>query len=103
MKFGLKQLHINAINCIFSQYPEIVMVIIYGSRAKGTFRKGSDIDLTLIENKLTFSQLMEIENKIDDLLLPYKIDLSQKRKISDPELINHINRCGLEFYRRENG
>jgi hypothetical protein len=45
---------------------------------------------------------MEIEIKIDDLLLPYKIDLSQKRKISDPELINHINRCGLEFYRREN-
>jgi len=98
MKFGLKQDHINLINEIFAQYPFVEQVIIYGSRAKGNYRKGSDIDLTLIESRLSFSELMEIENKLDDLLLPYKIDLSQKRKISNPDLVDHINRVGQIFY-----
>jgi uncharacterized protein len=98
MKFGLKQDHINRINEIFAQYPLVEQVVIYGSRAKGNYRKESDIDLTLIESRLSFSELMEIENKLDDLLLPYKIDLSQKRKISNPDLVDHINRVGQIFY-----
>ncbi|MBT3385281.1 MAG: nucleotidyltransferase domain-containing protein [Prolixibacteraceae bacterium] len=98
MKFGLKHEHIKAINAIFIRYPIIELVIIYGSRATGKYRKESDIDLTLIEFELSFSELMEIGNELDDLLLPYKIDLSQKRKISNPDLIEHINRVGQIFY-----
>ena len=100
MKFGLKQEHINAINGIFAQFIAIDQVILYGSRAKGKYQKASDIDLTLIELELSFSELMEIENKLDDLLLPYKIDLSQKRKISNPDLVDHLNRVGQVFYEK---
>jgi predicted nucleotidyltransferase len=101
MPFGLKQNQINAINSIFKEYNTIERVIIYGSRAKGTYKPGSDIDLVIEGNDLTFSELMSVENKLDDLLLPYKIDLSQKNSISSEELLGHIQRVGKVFYEKK--
>ncbi len=98
--FGLKQKHINLINQCFAQYPEIHHVILYGSRAKGNYRPGSDIDLA-IKGDLDYSSLLKLENELDDLLLPYKIDLSLYHKISNPDLIDHINRVGKVFYETE--
>jgi len=46
-KFGLKAKHIAAIRNAFRQYPSIEQVVLYGSRAKGNYRTGSDIDLTI--------------------------------------------------------
>jgi predicted nucleotidyltransferase len=100
MQYGLKQPTISAINSVFNQYSTIEQVILYGSRAKGNYRNGSDIDLTIIGNRLTFSELLKIENDIDDLLLPYKIDLSNFEKISNPDLIAHIERVGKVFFHR---
>ena len=100
--FGLKEKDINAINDVFNQYPEIIQVTIYGSRAKGNYKPGSDIDLSIVDADLDFTQLLEIENKLDDLMLPYKIDLSQKRMINNPDLISHIDRVGKPFYVNEN-
>jgi predicted nucleotidyltransferase len=100
MLFGLLEKDITAINSIFKEYKNIEQVIIYGSRAKGNYKNGSDIDLTIIDNDLTLTQLLEIENKLDDLLLPYKIDLSQKRSIANPDLVEHINRIGKQFYKK---
>ena len=76
--FGLKQGHIELINTCFAQYSAIEQVMIYGSRAKGNYMPGSDIDLTIIDNEMSFAELLQLENKIDDLLLPFKIDLSLK-------------------------
>jgi len=102
-KFGLQQKQIDSINAIFAQYTAIEQVILYGSRAKGSYKNGSDIDLSIIEQNMDLTMLLEIETKLDDLLLPYKIDLSQKRKISNPDLIDHINRVGQVFYQKEEG
>lgn len=102
MQFGLKEKTINAINDVFAQYSSIEQVILYGSRAKGNFRNGSDIDLTIIGEELTFTALLKIENQIDDLLLPYKIDLSQFEKINNPDLITHIKRFGQVFFDKNN-
>lgn len=99
-KFGLKQQQIEAIiNCL-AQYQAIEQVVIYGSRAKGNYKRGSDIDLTIIDDGLSFSELLQLETKLDDLLLPYKIDLSLKRQISNPDLIEHINRIGIILYEK---
>ena len=75
----------------------------YGSRAKGTFRNGSDIDLTLLGKGLTLSILFAIENDLGDLMLPYKIDLSILQKIEDPDLVGHIERVGVGFYQKAVG
>jgi predicted nucleotidyltransferase len=98
MKYGLKEQDVQAIQNVFEQYPTVDRVILYGSRAKGDYRKSSDIDLTLEGTSLDLNTLLKIENQLDDLLLPYKIDLSVFHKIENPDLIDHINRVGITFY-----
>ena len=95
--FGLKPDVINRINSVFSGYPNIEQVIIYGSRAKGTYRNGSDIDLALRGTQLTASELITAETQLDELLLPYKIDLCLFDSIQNPDLIEHIKRVGKPF------
>lgn len=98
--FGLKQSTIRKINSVFAAVPEIEQVILYGSRAKGNYRSGSDIDLTVKGEGVSLSLLLKIENMLDDLLLPYKIDLSLFHVLGDPDLIDHIRRVGVVFYAR---
>lgn len=100
--FGLQQKHIDAINQCFAQYSGIEQVIIYGSRARGNYKNGSDIDLSIIGN-LDYANLLRLETQLDDLLLPYKIDLSLRHKISNPDLLAHIVAEGKVFYGKENG
>ena len=101
MTYGLKEEDINKINRLFEQQMNVEKVIIYGSRAKGNFKPGSDIDLTIIGNNFTMEEMLKLENEIDNLLLPYEIDLSVFAKIENPELIEHINRVGKIFYQRK--
>ncbi len=98
--YGLKDNVIQEIGGVFSQYPQIQKAILYGSRAKGNYRNGSDIDLTLQGEGLTLTMLFRIETELDDLMLPYKIDLSILHKISNPDLVAHIERVGLDFYQK---
>lgn len=95
---GLSSATITALQQVFSQHTEVEQALLYGSRAKGNFRKGSDIDLTLLGEKLDYHMLSRIETEIDDLLLPYSIDLSLFRQIDNPDLLDHIRRVGLIFY-----
>ena len=84
----------------FSKYPQIEKATLYGSRAKGNYRNGSDIDLTLKGEALTLSILSKVETELDDLLLPYKIDLSIHHKIENPDLLEHMDRVGIVFYEK---
>lgn len=96
--FGLSESVLNQIKAVLKDHPEAEKCIIYGSRALGTQRPNSDIDLTLTGENLNFSTLLKIENELDDLLLPYQIDLSIMSKIDNKNLIDHINRVGKTFY-----
>lgn len=98
MRFGLKDEVIEEIQSIFIKYPQIEKAVLYGSRAKGNFKNGSDIDLTLFGAGLNLNLLYKIENEIDDLLLPYSIDLSIFEQITNTDLIEHIGRAGIVFY-----
>ena len=100
MNCGLNEKTVHKINTVFSDYPEIEQVILYGSRAKGTYRDGSDIDLTVVGEGVTHSQQLRMENRLDDLLLPYKIDLSLMHEIQNNELLDHIRRVGVVFYEK---
>lgn len=98
MKYGLTDATIAKIGGVFAQFPEIEKAIIYGSRAKGNYKVGSDIDLTLIGAKLSQMTCMTIADTLDDLLLPYSVDLSVFALLNHPELEAHIQRVGLVFY-----
>ncbi len=87
------------IRAVFLRYPQIDEVILYGSRAKGTHRPGSDIDISLKGNQLDLKILNKVSNDLDDLLLPYYFDLSILSQIENRELLEHIERVGKVIYR----
>lgn len=98
MKYGLTDATISKICGVFAQFPEIEKAIIYGSRAKGNYKAGSDIDLTLVGEKLSQATCMTIAEVLDELLLPYSIDLSVFALLNHPDLEAHIQRVGIVFY-----
>jgi len=98
-KFGLSAEVIERIRSTLAQFSDIKIAILYGSRAKGNYKTGSDIDLTLkttdsISNRLLF----RVIGALDDLDLPYSFDVSLFDQIDNADLKDHINRVGLEFY-----
>ena len=101
MKYGLKEQTIDAIRLVFQKFPQIESAILYGSRAKGNYRYNSDIDLTLKGDELTVDELFKIENDLDDLLLPYKIDLTIYQRISNQALLDQIDLNGVLFYKKK--
>ena len=78
--YGLSDTVITDICGVFRRYPNIEKVLIFGSRAKGTYSEGSDIDLAAVGDGLTFNQLMDIN-------------------IGTP-IGEHINRVGKPFYNK---
>lgn len=98
--FGLDQQTCTRLRSVFKKYPNIKKVLIYGSRAKGTQKPGSDIDLAVVGDHLSFEGLNHIKSELDDLMLPYVIDISILDGIQNQDLTNHIKRVGVEFYSR---
>jgi predicted nucleotidyltransferase len=97
--YGLPRSAIEKINGVFSAHPAVETAMLYGSRAKGNYKNGSDIDLTL-RGAVAFRELLRIETELDDLLLPWMIDLSIYEHIDNPALIEHIQQVGVEFYKK---
>lgn len=97
-KFGLSQKVVTNICEVFAQYPEIEKVILYGSRAKGNYKNGSDIDITLYGNNVNLTVLNSLSTALDDLLLPYTFDISIHKHIDNKALIQHIKNIGKIFY-----
>ena len=98
MKFGLSNDTIWMFHSVFERYPEVEEVIIYGSRAKGNYREGSDIDITLIGPNLTEDIRGKIWLDLDDLNHPYLFDLSIFETLNSENLKDHIRRVGKVFY-----
>jgi len=101
MPYGLKQHTIEQLNQLFAGHKQITEVILYGSRAKGSFTEGSDIDLTIKGEKLDFDLLQKLNREIDDLLLPWLVDLSLYQSLNNNDLIDHIQRVGICIYKKE--
>jgi len=101
MPYGLTDEILSRITGVLSCHPEIEKAILYGSRAKGDYRKGSDIDLTFTGDNLTLAVLNRIDNELDELLLPYSFDLSILAQIDNARLLEHVGRVGKIIYRRE--
>lgn len=102
MKYGLTDATIAEICGVLAKYPAVEKATLYGSRAKGNYKNGSDIDLTLHGgDDLTLQVLYRIMDDIDDLLQPYTVDLSLYATLGDPDVVEHIQRVGVTFYERE--
>ena len=98
--FGLPAATVSALRAVLERHSRVSRGGIYGSRAKGTWRKGSDIDVVLFGEALTQEDLARIDNEIDALNLPYQVDLSLYASIESTALRAHIAHAGRLLYGR---
>lgn len=99
--FGISENTYKALLTVFSHYQQIEIVFIFGSRAKGNFRPGSDIDLAIKGKNCTPALAMELSAKINEgLPIPYKVDVVDYDSLNHQELKEHIDRVGIKFYRK---
>ncbi len=101
MSHGLPSATVAKICGVLARFSAVEKAVLYGSRAKGTFKPGSDIDLTLLGETLNAAELGAIGDELDELLLPYQIDLSIFHQIDNEELRRHIERVGKVFYEKQ--
>jgi len=98
--FGLSERDMNTIHNIFKKYPDVKQVHIFGSRAKGNFHSGSDIDLAIINDGLNPQTILSLTSDFEESSLPYKVDLVDFNTIKTLAFIEHIERVGVQFYLR---
>jgi uncharacterized protein len=96
--FGLPTSTVDTIRRILAEVSALEKAVIYGSRAKGTHRPGSDIDLALFGDKLDIDTLGRIATRLEESPIPYQVDLSIFRLIEHAGLRDHIERAGQLFY-----
>jgi predicted nucleotidyltransferase len=98
MKFGLSDTVIKELQDVFRRHANIEKVLIFGSRSKGNYRAGSDIDLAVIGKDIDYNLLLSILCEIDDLDLLYTVDLLDYQKKKGTPIGDHIDRVGQVFY-----
>ena len=97
-EFGLSARALRLLRALFASNPLILRAVVYGSRAKGNYRPGSDVDIALDAPGLSFDAYLQLGTAIDDLMLPWQVDLTLLSQIDNPDLIDHINRVGKPLW-----
>lgn len=100
MLYGLKDEQIEKIKEVFRKNNKITEAILIGSRAKGNFKNGSDIDFALKGTELSLDDILSLNVSFDNLNLPYKFDILIYSKIQNPDILEHIKRVGKVFFRK---
>jgi predicted nucleotidyltransferase len=95
---GLPANAISALRSTLEKHPAIKQVTLYGSRAKGNFRYNSDIDLMVCAPDMGWAEFNQLAVEIDDLLLPWKVDLALQHQVENTDLLDHVARVGILFY-----
>lgn len=95
--YGLTPQTVARMRAVFARHANVDEATLYGSRAIGTFRPGSDIDVTLMGEKLQLRELLKIASELDALMLPYKFDLSLFHQLDNSQLIDLSDAWGLRF------
>ena len=98
ISFGLEADNMNEIFSILAAHPEVETAILYGSRATGRFRHGSDIDLALTGKNLTHQIVLDVHAELDDSDVPYMFDVVAENEIKDENLKREIAETGKVFY-----
>lgn len=101
-KYGLPESDLQSVISIFQKNPKIERAVLFGSRAKGNFNTGSDVDIALEGNELTLSDLLDLNLEIDNLFLPWKFDLIIYNRIKEKSLLEHIKRVGIPLFQPVN-
>ncbi len=100
-RFGLNERELATLRSILGTIPEIKLVYVYGSRAKGNHKAGSDIDLAIMEPATDLRLRSKIQSLFDESHLPMRVDLVDFQSLESDSLKAHIARVGLPIYKAE--
>ena len=101
MSFGLREADLEYITSRLQNFPEIEKALIFGSRAKGTFRPGSDVDIAVFGEAVSFSTISKLKDELEEEgPLPYLFDIVDAIHDASPELRSHIDRMGKLIFSR---
>ena len=99
--FGIAEKSYHLLLDTFSKYPEVEQVVLFGSRAKGNYKKGSDIDLAIKGKKSQSTTALNISAIINEQLpIPYHVDVINYDSLKHVELKDHIDRVGVVFFEK---
>jgi predicted nucleotidyltransferase len=100
-KFGLFDKDLEDIHSILNQHPKVERAVIFGSRAKGNYKNGSDVDIALQGEDIDFDTISQISHALnEETNMPYRFDVLNYNGIKEPLLLDHIDRIGVEIYNR---
>jgi predicted nucleotidyltransferase len=88
---------LESIRRVIKSFPKIDDAVLFGSRAKGTYSNGSDIDIALKGGNILLNDRLDLSNTLEELLLPFKFDLIIYDRITESALIDHINKVGISL------
>lgn len=97
-KFGLSQKSLSEVIGVFRNYMEIDEAKLFGSRAMGNFKNGSDIDIAILGDAISLSLILKLKSDFEESSLPYFVDIVNYNSISNPELKRHIDQNGITLY-----
>jgi len=100
-KYGIEVSDIEGILSIFKGNVRISRIILFGSRAKGIFTERSDVDIAISGDNLGLKDVIGASLEIDQLYLPYKVDIIIFDRIKEDALIGHINRVGIVLFEKK--
>jgi len=102
MDSGLSEGDIKTITAVLKKFPTVEAAFLYGSRAMGTFRKGSDIDIALKGEQLSADTCSRIHFELEEeTLLPYFFDITHYASLENQNLKDHIDRVGVVLYQKQ--
>lgn len=100
-QFGISGYSYDLLIRYFQSNSKVEKVVIFGSRAKGCYKTGSDIDLAIYGRDITASDVMDVSSTLnEELPIPYRVDVVCPTLLNDEALVEHVERVGITFYSR---
>ncbi|RLB59944.1 MAG: nucleotidyltransferase domain-containing protein [Deltaproteobacteria bacterium] len=100
MSDGLRQVQRQLIIDTLATCPRVEKVVLFGSRALGNHKTGSDIDIALFGSKLDLDDLSQLSAALERLPIAQVVDLLLYHHIENRRLLEHIKREGVVWYSR---
>jgi predicted nucleotidyltransferase len=98
--FGLTENDIDTIISVLASNENIESAKIFGSRAKGTYKPGSDVDISICGSKITYEDVIKVSTVLnEETCLPYRLDVLDFSSIKNDELLKHIIKYGVIIYK----
>jgi predicted nucleotidyltransferase len=99
---GLSKSDLEYIKGVFSRFNEVEKCILFGSRAKGVHRNGSDVDIAVVGAEVGHATIRDISFILnEESPLPYHFDIASYNRITNSSLLDHIDRVGFVVYSKE--